>query len=190
MKPANVRTFIALELDDKIQQQLKTIQDSLKKTNADVAWVHPKNIHLTLLFIGNVDSESLQNLRQTIKQAIQGIPSFKFQPNQYGWFPNKANPRVLWIGVDLGKKCLERITQALSKHVASFCDKTQKEHFSAHITIGRVRSNKNIAQLFSKLNEMDFDFTEKQKISHITLFKSQLTSSGPEYTIIERFPLA
>ena len=49
------RTFIAIELDAKLQAELQKIQEKLKEVGADVRWVKPENIHVTMKFLGEID---------------------------------------------------------------------------------------------------------------------------------------
>ena len=50
-----MRTFIAIELPKVILDSLALLEERLKNTEADVKWVEPRNIHLTLKFLGEVD---------------------------------------------------------------------------------------------------------------------------------------
>ena len=46
-----IRAFIAIEIDSEIKKRLSDHIDKLKRTGADVKWVIPENIHLTLKFL-------------------------------------------------------------------------------------------------------------------------------------------
>ena len=50
-----MRTFIAIELPKEIKEYLARVQNKLKASGADVKWVEPANIHLTLKFLGEID---------------------------------------------------------------------------------------------------------------------------------------
>jgi len=189
MKPNDIRAFIAIELDKDLRLKIKKIQEILKESKADVKWVNSENIHLTLKFLGRVPTASLDDLCQTIKQVTAEFPSFEFELNACGWFPAEGQPRILWIGVGLGKDLVEKIAATLSSHVSRFCEEKNSEKFLAHITVGRVKSGKNISILLSAISKLDLDFPKKQKVNHITFFQSRLTPSGPEYKKIYKFDL-
>lgn len=53
----NVRLFVAVEITEEIQKRLSAFQNALKKAGADVSWVAPENLHITLKFIGALDEE-------------------------------------------------------------------------------------------------------------------------------------
>ncbi|MCX5681245.1 MAG: RNA 2',3'-cyclic phosphodiesterase, partial [Candidatus Omnitrophica bacterium] len=182
MSPDSIRAFLAIELNDQTRRKLGAIQDSLKKTNADIRWVDPKNIHLTLKFLGNVPSNTLEKLCSAIEKGLKGFSRFEFQLDSLGCFPPKGMPKILWAGVSEGSDYLEHIERSLTKQISDFCEKQENKKFSSHITLGRVRSNKNVALLINLLKESPCKLTEKQAVDHVTLFKSDLTPSGPIYS--------
>ena len=47
-----VRTFIALDPGPAIRERMVALQESLARTGAEVKWVEPENLHVTLKFIG------------------------------------------------------------------------------------------------------------------------------------------
>ena len=189
MNPNNIRTFIALELDERIRLKIKKIQDHLKNIDADITWVKPENIHLTLKFLGNVPGESIEKISDAICQVAKNISSFDLELTNYGYFPKNRSPQVLWINVDEGKDSIKKIAAALASPLEAFCEKVDNKEFSPHITIGRVKSNKNISQLLAEFSKPPASLNETQKVRFVTLFKSDLKSSGPEYTVIKRLPL-
>jgi 2'-5' RNA ligase len=189
MSPDKVRAFIAIELDDEIRRRLKKIQDSLRKTGTDIKWVDPYNIHLTLKFFGDVPINSLDKLCGMIEDGLKNFSKFEFYLESLGCFPSQGSPQILWAGISKGHKDLEQIEKTLAEKTSSFAEKPEDKKFSAHITIGRVRSNKNIATLIAVLKNSPCHLDEKQTVSFITLFKSDLTSSGPIYSPIKIFEL-
>ena len=57
-----IRTFIAIRLDSEIKSELASIQNELKKCEADVKWVKSENIHITLKFLGYVLESQLKDV--------------------------------------------------------------------------------------------------------------------------------
>ena len=189
MSPNKIRTFIAIELDDNIRRRLAEIQDNPRNADADAKWVDPKNIHLTLKFIGDVPKDNVEKLCSAIEEGLKSFSKFEFQLGHLGCFPPKGQPRIVWVGVGLGGDLLKQIAVSLSNHVQSFCERQDDKEFSAHITIARIRSNKNIPRLLDLLNENSLKSFEKQTVDHVTLFKSDLTPSGPIHSVIKTFEL-
>lgn len=189
MDPNKARIFIAIELSESIRQRLERIQSELKKIDADVKWVNPKTIHLTLKFLGDVPQNDLDKVCAAIEEGLKNFSKFKFQINNLGCFPPRGSPKIIWAGVDAGSDLLRQIAETLSARVSMFCEKNDDKEFSAHITLGRVRSNKNVIRLADLIKTAPLKFSETQSVDHITLFKSDLTPSGPNYSIIQTFEL-
>jgi len=187
-----MRTFIAFELAQEIKNYLALIQEELKKSAADVKWVLPQNIHLTLKFIGEIDEELSEGITKIIEKIAGSQTPFSLSLASLGAFPKINSPRVIWVGVDKGKVESEKIARALGEELEKIGIPAEKRKFSSHITIGRVRSMKNREKLTACLNEL----CAKEKvakpqiqISKITLYKSTLTPKGPIYEILKEASL-
>jgi 2'-5' RNA ligase len=68
-----VRTFVALELSDEIRARLTEAQVLLKRCSARMTYVEPKNIHITVKFLGEVEI-------QRIPDVIAALSSIPFGP--------------------------------------------------------------------------------------------------------------
>lgn len=189
MDPNKARVFIAVELNDSVRQRLEEIQSELKKIDTDIKWVNPRIIHLTLKFLGDVPQNDLDKVCAAIEDSLRSFSRFEFQINNLGCFPTKGSPKIIWAGVDAGSDLLKQIAETLSAHVSAFCEEKDDKEFSAHITLGRLRSSKNVVHLIDLIKNTPPKFSETQNVDHITLFKSDLTPSGPNYSIIKTFNL-
>lgn len=179
-----MRTFIAIELPEEIKDALAQLQEDLKKSGADVKWVEPKNIHLTLKFLGEIDEIKAQNIIKIIEEIAQGLNSFKARISSVGAFPKLNFPRVIWAGVDEGDEEICKIASGLEQPIAKLGIPKEDRKFSSHITIGRTRSTLNREKLVQELSrlatesgQVNLEFT----VTKITFFKSTLTSGGPIY---------
>jgi 2'-5' RNA ligase len=181
----NMRTFIAIELPQEIKNRLAQLQTLLKKSGADVKWVKPDNIHLTLKFLGEISEETLPKIIKIIESATLGKKQFEISLSSLGTFPEGKTPRVIWIGVNKGDQEIKNIAETLEENILAGLDIPKENRpFSSHITIGRVKSNLNMGRLTKDLKEFEGYFgkeTIEFKTSGITLFKSSLGPSGPSY---------
>src|SRR5437773_9358604 len=100
MKPT--RTFIALDPGKAIRDRLVSLQENLAKSGADVKWVEPDNLHLTLLFLGEVDQRDLTPVCRAVAEVAAHLAVFPLTLEQTGAFPNARRPRTLWVGVGTG----------------------------------------------------------------------------------------
>jgi 2'-5' RNA ligase len=175
-----MRTFIAIELEKNIKEALSRIQLELKKTEADVKWVQAENIHLTLKFLGEVKEENIEKIIPCLKKIADTTNRFQIEIKDIGAFPSIKSPRVIWSGVSEGKKELMQLAGLVDDGLVKLEFPEEERKFSAHITIGRVRSPKNKAALSEAMQRLKFNALS-QRVKSITFFKSTLTPKGPIY---------
>lgn len=186
-----MRTFIAIELPQEIKSALSRLQEELKACGADVKWVEPENIHLTLKFLGEVDDKKLEKIVGAMDEAAAENTGFQAGISSLGGFPKIDYLRVIWVGIDKGAKETEQIAKGLEEKIAKIGIPKEARPFSSHITIGRTRSPVNRDKLIQSLKDkadledekMDFPVTK------IALFKSTLTPKGPLYETLKEISL-
>ncbi len=183
-----MRTFIAIELPKEIKTSLSRLQEQLKRTGADVRWVEPGNIHLTLKFLGEIDTEHLEKINLILEQTARKHTPFKTNISSLGAFPKIGFPRVIWVGIRQGDEETKKIAGYLEEEIEKIGIAKENKAFSSHITIGRVRSQKSKEKLIRELNNLAGYFGKENlafTIKKITLFKSNLSPKGPTYEILK-----
>ncbi|MCM8797431.1 MAG: RNA 2',3'-cyclic phosphodiesterase [Candidatus Omnitrophica bacterium] len=179
-----MRTFIAIAFPETIRDYLKEVLERLKATGADVKWVSPENIHLTLKFLGEVDAEKTEKIALIMETIAKDTPCFRMSLSSLGAFPKIDYPRVIWMGVDKGGKECKEIAMVLEDKIAKLGITRQDRPFSSHITVGRLRSYTHRERLIQELRNPTIPATGKNpefSVGQITLFKSTLTPAGPIY---------
>src|SRR5574341_632187 len=176
-----MRTFIAIELPQEFTSQIDQLQSVLKKTKADVSWVKPENVHITLKFLGEVKEEKIDEVYQATEKSINGIKAFKVNLQGLGGFPNLRRPRVIWIGVEKGKEVLAEIYPKVEEEFFKIGFPKENRGFTPHLTIGRVKSPKNLDSLAGEINRTAFQ-TEEFEIKEVVVMKSTLLPTGAVYT--------
>ena len=179
-----MRTFIAIELSDEIRSSLSQIESHLKYSGADVKWVDEKNIHLTLKFLGEIDEEKCNKIKAILDQIADSTRSFEISINNIGAFPKIDHPRVIWVGLDKGSAESKLLAEKIDNALSGIGFEKEARPFTAHLTIGRVRSSKNKQALKEKAGTLELQETrnKRQVISSIILFQSKLTPKGSIYT--------
>lgn len=177
-----IRTFLAIELPKSIRNRLKEVQRELKESQADVRWVDPENIHLTLKFFGNIEEKEVESIVKSIERPVQRTPLFSLKIQGIGGFPDLKNPRVLWIGLEEKGNVLSSLQKKLEKALEKVGLKPEDRPFHPHLTLGRVKSNRAKALLMEKIEKYKGEFFGEFLAEGVTLFKSDLTPKGPIYT--------
>ncbi len=187
-----MRTFIAIELPKEIKDALARLQEKLKSTGADVKWVEPDNIHLTLKFLGEIDEQKLDKIALILENIAKDKSSFHICISSIGAFPRNSSPRVIWVGIDKGDKETKEIAKQLEEKIQKIGIPKEDRSFSSHITIGRTRSALNLQKLVQELKTLENDLGIKGMefdATKITLFKSTLTPKGPIYEVLKEADL-
>lgn len=184
-----MRVFIAIEIDSEIKNKLSEYLSTLKRSGADIKWVVPGNVHLTLKFIGCIEKEALSNLNKIINDAVLGIGPFSISIGNIGAFPNLKNPRVVYVCVEERGNSLSQIYERLDKGVEQLGIKKESKKYVGHITLGRVKSQKNISKLKNALNSETECYFGLEKVTSLSLIESKLTPTGPLYTRLNNFIL-
>lgn len=187
-----MRAFIAIDLPKEIKDKLEKIQERLKRIPARINWVKPQNIHLTLRFLGEINQDMPDKIIAAIEDTISLEISFQVSLSSISIFPDLGSPRVIWIGVTSGEKETRGIYLHLEEKLKKLGIPRETRQFSAHITLGRIKSVFNRQELTQDLNNSTTIADNENSqfwVRKITLFKSTLTTKGPIYEIIKEVSL-
>jgi len=179
-----MRSFLAFDIDnDDVLRKMTEAQELLVKTGADLKAVEPKNIHVTLRFLGNITSATAEKIFEAMK-AVQFVP-FEVKIHGVGAFPTPRYPRVVWAGITQGSDQLRSIFMQLEPQLQSLRFAPDPRGFSPHLTIARVRSGRNKAELSTWLGQnVDYDFGVL-RAACLRLKRSVLTPRGPIYSTLK-----
>jgi 2'-5' RNA ligase len=176
-----MRLFLAITPSKEVRDHLFSLQKGVK--DAKVAWVAKKNIHLTLKFLGDVDKTKLPQIKKKIQIKHKKI---KATLGQLGFFPNKSNPRVIWVNIEPEKDILN-LQQKIDETLLTMFPGEQK--FKSHITIGRIKTIKRKKEFLQTITTKEIQPISFM-IDSIQLIKSELTRSGPRYEVIANVSLS
>ncbi len=178
-----IRSFIAFDLDNQvILSRLAEVQGMLVDTGASLNLVKPQNIHMTVRFLGNVALNMVDAVYEEMKQV--SFAPFEVEIRGLGAFPNLNYVRVVWAGIQKGAEELRDVFSQLEPRLRKLGFKADPKGFSPHLTIARVRTGKNKAELTRRINELeDYEFGTV-KADCLKLKKSVLTPKGPIYSTL------
>ncbi len=181
-----IRSFIAIEID--ASQQIKNLISELEETGINAKIVETKNMHLTLKFLGDTDTNILNQIEEKIKESVKSINPFEIYLKGVGVFPNTNYIKVFWIGIE-DEGNLKQIAKEIDEKLNKIGFKKERREFSAHLTIARVKSAKNKEKLIELINKHKETEFQKIKVEKIILKKSVLTPQGPIYTNLKEIKI-
>lgn len=189
-----MRTFIALEISAEMKEMLGRIESHLRYAGADVKWVRPEIVHLTLKFLGEINEKKAAEVKAALDAVAKSLRQFDITLKDLGAFPKIEQPRVIWVGLDRGAAESIALAAAVDEALSKLGFAREERPFSPHITIGRVRSPLNKDKLREKIASAGPDFqlcaVPAHRVSAVILFQSTLTPHGPIYTKIHESKLA
>lgn len=192
MSPATFRSFFACEISQEILKEIGNLQAELKHSlPRSVKWVNPGNLHLTIKFIGEFKTTHLEMLKTSLFTALEDIPPFKMEIKGLGVFPSYKKPRIIWLGIN-AEKPLVNLVQIVDRECAQIGYPREKRPFSAHITLGRIKSyatREDHKMIVDMLRTKETIVIGNQTVDSLHFIKSDLTPNGPIYKNMVTFPL-
>ena len=185
VKNEKVRCFIAITFSEEVDNEIVKAQRLIDKHwNITGKMTEEENLHLTLKFLGEIDSEKLERVKERLREIK--FEGFEVHLGELGCFSYRGNPRIVWNKV-CGKELFE-----LQKKIDLVLDKEGyklEERFMAHLTLARVKYVKDKIGFKEYVKDMKIPKL-KFKVDRFFLFRSELKSHGPEYSVIESYACA
>jgi RNA 2',3'-cyclic 3'-phosphodiesterase len=173
-----LRLFTAIELTEPVRAAIAAEQARIVESHGGgrrIRLVKPEQIHVTLVFIGEVAKERGAAITALMERDIPMAP-FRISLGGIGAFPQRGAPRVLYVDIVEGAAA----TIALHALVAERLAQRDERPFRPHVTLGRWResrpSDRPKVSPWAAIGALDVHF--------VTLFQSRISSAGPAYTRI------
>lgn len=186
-----IRSFLAFELPADIKQAVLGVSEDLRRSPLEARWVKGENIHLTVVFLGNMRKDRLKALGEAVEEVCLAYGPFSIELKGMGCFPNLRNPRVLWLGLDGDLGRLSSFRDALQDRLGPFGIKEEKRPFRPHLTLGRFRGQtKREARPEEWISGYGDPDSPACTLKELVLFKSTLSPRGARYDKMASWPLA
>ena len=181
-----MRLFVALELGEAVRVAVRDLIGRLQRARADLRWVRPEGMHLTLKFIGEVPEEKLEPIRAALGGVTSPQPvALEFR--DLGYFPNERRPRVLWVGIEASDN-LAPLAAQIEAALEPLGIERENRDYVPHLTLGRFKSPKRIDKLQEEIASLPSTEIGRIESCEFFLFQSKLSPAGAQYTKLERFP--
>ena len=178
------RLFVGVPVSDEIKERIKPLFDELNEIGADLNLVSLENLHFTIKFLGDVNEEKTEEIKDKLSEVVKIFFTVKLK--QVGTFPSLQRINVIWIGTD------SQELVSLMKEVDEKLDYIKKNDFEqevAHLTIARVKSGKNKLELQEFVKKFEQEEFGEMIINKMILYESELTPAGPKYKVVKEFYL-
>ncbi len=188
--PDKLRLFVALPLPATGIECLAGLQERIKSRGLAMGWVRPRNLHLTMKFLGDVPVSEVDGLAATLRRVVATHPSLKLILQGLGVFPGIRRPRVLWTGLGGEIDALRSMYDDLEDGLAGHGFQRDNRGFRAHITLGRIRKRIDVQHLLDVIGGLGQFEPLPFDARRLVLYKSDLKPSGAVYTPLAEAELA
>jgi 2'-5' RNA ligase len=176
---SGIRSFVAVDLDAPVRRAVSDLQGALRRTNADVRWVRPEGLHVTLKFLGAVDPARLERVHAALAADLRDQPALHVSVRGLGAFPTWRRPRVVWIG--LHGEGVAALAARIDATLAPLGFAPEQRAFTPHLTLARVNSPRGWPRLEEACKaHLDDDFGASD-IGAVTIYRSTLQRGGAVY---------
>jgi len=171
------RLFVAVEIPADIRHKIYEFALQLEQDGVKI--VEEENLHITLKFLGDVQSARVPGITEMLKKVP--VKKFKCALGKIGAFPKPDYVRVVWVGAE--SKELAELAAGVADCLAGV-GKEEDRPFSPHLTIARVKKKVDLRAFLERNKNIEFGAFE---VGGFSLFESTLTREGPVYKKLAEF---
>lgn len=185
------RLFIALGVPEAVKAEMERTQAELRRAvrGHGVRWAGRNQFHLTLRFLGDVETARVGNLVEALRTAATSFAPLQMRAKGVGFFPNARYPRVVWVGVQDAAEQLGALQRAVHTATAAFTEDREEARFTGHVTLGRIKSLKRPeTEALARAAALAEGVLGDWVAAEVELMRSQLSPQGSVYTRLARLP--
>ena len=176
------KIFISINIPEKTKKRL--IQATQKWQELPIKWTREANLHLTLLFLGYVEEETLPEICQKVRDISEKEDVFDIKMDKIELFPSTEDPKMIALTGPADENLL-RLNENIEKALDIFV--SQKKSFRPHITLGKGRKYK--WEALENKPSISEKFPLLVTAESVDVMASDFGDGQNEYTIIETCPL-
>ncbi len=185
------RLFLATQLPTDYEMQLRAFRDY--HANSGFRWVSEANWHLTLLFIGEVPADALDDLKEVLTQFFDQEKPLTLYPKGFYFAPRKGHARMIWLSFfhsepfeNLVRKLFKLVKDCVEYMGYNFKQNLPRK-ITPHVTLARF---KPFDARQSKLSvSSSIGAFQPLLLDQAILMASERTSKGGVYTPLSYYNL-
>ena len=176
-----VRCFVGIVMPEHIRHAAENLQKKLAGFELKCKFVEPENMHICLSFLGEVEEENMGKLKEGLDSIASKYKKFDANVGKVKFIPSESYIRVIVIDVADSSGRLEKLRGDVVRVVGG-------DSKPPHLTLCRVKRIENKKRLVSEFGKTGCN--ENFQVDSIQLIKSELSRSGPTYTVLHESRLS
>ncbi len=178
-----IRAFAAIALPEAVRFELMLVQQGLPLART----VPPENLHLTLIFLGELPEPRLDDIDTAFRQVR--APGFEMALSGLGLFGG-AKPRAVYAGAaeTPGLRHLQAKAEIAARG-AGYDEPARR--FTPHVTLARLPERlAERGRLEAAVAARGGWASDRFRVEDFRLYRSHLAAGGATYEELARYPLA
>ncbi len=167
------RLFFALWPADEVRQAIHAQTKTVLKEKGKP--VRISNLHITLVFLGNISKEKIPDYQQAASQVQ--ARTFALQLDQLGAF---QRAQILWLGCSVIPDALQTLVLQLNTELSHCGFVADARPYVPHVTIARKYKGKTLPTFSANI---------PWSVSEFSLVESRSVEGGVEYHVLQSWPL-
>ncbi len=185
-----MRAFVAVDIAEQVLSEIEDFIARMRDRMTGARWVVPRNIHLTLRFLGESDRSTLAAVAASLESVSSRHGSFSLSHRGIGFFPSARRPRIFWVGLDPLPEALRNLQKEVETVAQLHRFEPETRRYSPHLTLARFRnprSDRMYEEITREFEGRDFGTTF---VPDLVLYQSILKKEGTEYRALKRLALS
>ena len=186
-----MRAFVAVDLAEEVLAEIEKFVARVGARLPGARFAVPKNLHLTLRFLGESDERKIATLSDSLESIGSRYRPFTLRYRGIGFFPSARRPRIFWVGLDDPPEELLNIQKDVEAAARLAGFEPERRAFSPHLTLARFRNRRprphpRFQEIVREFEKQDFGTS---RVSGLVLYQSILKREGAEYQALSRLVL-
>lgn len=174
------RIFIGLDVTDNVEKALTRLEYGLE----DMNWVDPKNFHLTLRFLDDLNAEQIDAVKYTLSKIV--FAPFTMDIDGVGYFRKGSKCTALWASIAENDDLMNLVGTVNAQFESPLSLTRFFKSFTPHITLARPKKHK-VKDVQSFIDHNQIFQIRDIPVNAFYLYESHITDKGADYEILETY---
>lgn len=165
-----MRLFLGIGFSNEIKIKINEVEEVVKSKITSGNPVPMENHHITIHFLGSIDEDRLEKLKEILETAASQLKPFDLQFDSLGLF-SKRKGNIIWLGIKNNEE-LQKCHAILKDLLLANGFNAESMPYTPHITL--IRNAKIDREIFNleKINDETPKISELIDVHRLVLFES------------------